>query len=114
MVFYWSLNDSKSSQVSRTLLSFLAHLNNVVVWMVSTRPVISKSSSSFNNPLVTVPRAPITTGINIPFMFHSFFNSRARSRYLSFLSLSFDFTQAGQYIHNFASSLVFVDYYKIW
>ena len=30
--------------------------------MVSTRPVISKSSTPFNNPLVTVPRAPITVG----------------------------------------------------
>ena len=28
--------------------------------MVSTRPPISKSSSPFNNPLVTVPKAPIT------------------------------------------------------
>ena len=30
-------------KVSRTLLSILADLNNVVVWMVSTRPLISKS-----------------------------------------------------------------------
>ena len=29
MVFHWSLSDSKSPQVSRTLLSFLAVLNNV-------------------------------------------------------------------------------------
>ena len=38
MVFHWSLSDSKSPQVSRTLLSILAVLNNAVVWMVSTRP----------------------------------------------------------------------------
>ena len=38
MVFHWSLSDSKSLQVSKTLLSILADLNNVVVWMVSTRP----------------------------------------------------------------------------
>ena len=44
MVFHWSLSDSKSPQVSRTLLSILAVLNNAVVWMVSTRPLISKSS----------------------------------------------------------------------
>ena len=53
MAFHWSLSDNKSPQVSRTLLSILAVLNDVVVWMVSTRPPISKSSSSFNSPLVT-------------------------------------------------------------
>ena len=65
MVFHESLRDSKSPQVSRTLLSILAVLNNVVVWMVSTRPPTSKSFSPFNNPLVTVPKAPITIGIII-------------------------------------------------
>ena len=59
MVFHWSFSDSKSPQVSRTLLSNLAVLNNVVVWMVSTRPPTSKSSSPFNSPLLTVPNAPI-------------------------------------------------------
>ena len=33
MVFHWSSSDSKSSQVSRTLLSILTDLNNTVVWM---------------------------------------------------------------------------------
>ena len=73
MVFHESLSDSKSPQVSRTLLSILAVLNNVVAWMVPTRPPTSKSSSSFNNPLVTVPKAPITIGIIVTFMFHIFF-----------------------------------------
>ena len=90
MVFHWSLSDSKSPQVSRTLLSILAVLNNVVVWMVSTRPPTSKSSSPFSNPLVTVPNAPITIGIIVICMFHSFLKSLARSRYLSF-SHSFSF-----------------------
>ena len=31
-----------------------------VVWMVSTRPATCKSSSTFNNPLVIVPKAPIS------------------------------------------------------
>ena len=66
--------DSKSPQVSRTLLSILAVLNNAVVWMVSTRPPTSKSSSPFSNPLVTVPNTPITIGIIVTCMFHSFFN----------------------------------------
>ena len=91
MVFHWSLSDSKSPQVSRTLLSILAVLNNVVVCMVSTRPPISKFSSPFSNPLVTVPNAPITIGIIATCMFHSFLNSLARSRYLSFFSHSFSF-----------------------
>ena len=60
--------------------------------MVATHPLISKSSSPFNNPLVTVPRAPIIIGVNITFMFHSFFNPLARLRYFSFFSLSFKFT----------------------
>ena len=89
--FPWSLSDSKSSQVSKTLLKILAVLSNAVVWIVSTRPPISKSSRLFNNPLVLVPKAPITIGTIITFMFHSFFNSLARSRYLSFFSLSFRF-----------------------
>ena len=91
MVFHGSLSDSKSPQVSRTLLSILAVLNNAVVWMVSTHPPTSKSSSPFNSPLVTVPNAPITIGIIVTFMFHSFFYSLARSQYLSLLSLSFRF-----------------------
>ena len=91
MVFHWRLSDSKSPQVSRTLLSILAVLNYAVVWMVSTRPSISEPSSPFCNPLVTVPKAPITIGIIVTFIFHSFFNSLARSRYLSLFSHSFSF-----------------------
>ena len=41
-----------------------------VVWMISTRPLISKSSSPFNNPLVTVPNVQIT--INVIIIFYSF------------------------------------------
>ena len=91
MVFHWSLSDSKSPQVSRTRLSILAVLSNAVVWIVSTRPPTSKSSRPFNNLLVTVPNAPITISTIVTFMFHIFFNSLTRSRYLSFFSLSFRF-----------------------
>ena len=91
MVFHWSPSDSKSLQVSRTRLSILAVLSNALIWIVSTRLLTSKSSRPFNNPLVTVPNAPITIGTIVNFMFQSFFNSLARSRYLSFFSLSFRF-----------------------
>ena len=89
MVLHWGLSNSKSPQISRTRLRILAVLSNAVVWIVSTRPPISKSSRPFNNPLVIMPNAPITIGTIVTFMFHSFFNSLARSRYLSFFSLSF-------------------------
>ena len=61
--------------------------------MVSTHYLISVSSSPFINPLVTVLRAPITIGIDVTFIFHSFFSYQARSRYLSFFSLSSNFIQ---------------------
>ena len=91
MIFHWSSSVSKSPHVFRALLSILAVFNNVVVWMVSTRPSTSKSSRPFNNPSVTVPKAPNTIGLIVTCMFHGFFNSLSRSRYLSFFSHSFSF-----------------------
>ena len=109
MVFHWSLSDSESPQVSRILLNILAVLNNAVLWMVSTRPPTSKSSSPFSTPLVTVQNAPITIGIqHITRMFHSFFNSLARSRYLSFFFIFFQFysvVNRDNKVDNFTSSL---------
>ena len=64
--------------------------------MVSTHALISNPFSPFTNPftnpLVTVPSAKIIIGITVTFMFHSFFSSLARYRYLSLFSLSFNFT----------------------
>ena len=107
MVFHWSLSDSKSPQVSRTLLSILAVLNNVVVWTVSTRPPTSKPSSPFNNPLVTVPKAPITIGIIVTFMFHSFFqfSSKVEVFILIFTVIQFySVFSRDSKVDNFASS----------
>ena len=73
MDFHLSLSDCKSSQVSRTLLRILSIFNNYVVWMVSTRPPTSKSSRPFNNPLVNMPKAPITIGTIVTVIFYSFF-----------------------------------------
>ena len=112
MVFHWSLSDCKSPQVSRTLLSILADLNNAVVCIVSTRPLISKSSS----PLLTVLSEPITIGITFTFMFHSF---ELSCKVLVLISL-FTFLQFYSVVswngkvHFSAGSLLFVDYHKIW
>ena len=117
MVFHWSVSDSKSLQVSRTLLSILAVLSNDVIWIVSTRLPTSKSSRLFNNPLIIVPKAPITIGTIVPFMFHNFFNSLARSWYLSFFSHSFSFIllSAGTAKSTiFQILFFFVDYYEVW
>ena len=64
--------------------------------MVSTRPVISKSFSSCTNPLVTIPRAPITIGITVTFMFHSFFQFTNKVEVLIFLFTFFQFYSCGQ------------------
>ena len=71
------------------LLSILVDLNNAVIWMISHHPLISNFSSPSS---VTVPRAPLTMGITVTFMLQSFFQFLRMSRYLSFFSLSFNFT----------------------
>ena len=90
MFSHWTLNDSKSFQVSRTFLSIWADLDNVVVRMVSTSPLISKSSSPFTNPLRIVL---IITGITVTLLllillFYSF-ESSSHHR----LPIVFDYTQ---------------------
>ena len=60
MVCYCNLRKSNSLQVSTTPLSNLADLNNAVDWIVSTHPIISKSSSPYVNPLVTIPTVTFT------------------------------------------------------
>ena len=110
MVFHWRLSDSKSPQVSRTLLSILAVFNCAVVWMVSTRPPTSKSSRPFNNPLVTVPKAPITIGITVTFMFHSFFQFSSKVQVLISLFTFFQFYSVVSWnskVDNFADFLFF-------
>ena len=118
MVFHWRVSDSKSPRVSRTLLSILAIFNNAVVWIVSTRPPTSKSSRPINNPLVTVPKAPITIGIIVTFMFHSFFfQFPSKVEVLISLFTFFQFysvVSRDSKVDNFADILFVVDYYKVW
>ena len=53
MASHWSLSDWMSSQVSRSPLSILADIYKALVCIVSTRLLISKSSSLCINRLVT-------------------------------------------------------------
>ena len=109
MVIHWSLNDNKSPQISRNLLSNLADLNIAVVWMFSTRLVITKSSSPCTNPLVTVLRTRITNGIIVTFPL------LGRGAHPSFhiLSVSF-YGPPGQQSPQLFNFSFFDDYYKIW
>ena len=114
MVFHWSLSDSRSPQVSRTLLIILTDLN-AVIGMVLIRPLISNSFSPFTKPLGTVLSAPITIGITVTLMLHSFLNSLARSKYLSLVSFSLIFTLSFAGTANFSiNSTIFVDYHLVW
>ena len=104
MVSHCILSDSKSSQVSRTLLSILVNLNIAIVLMVSTRPHFLKSFSPGTNPLVTVPSTPITNGITVILMFHSFFTSLVRSKYLTFSFRFLSVVSRSGKVHHLAGS----------
>ena len=63
-----------------------------MIWTVYLRfthvrimAMISNSPRLLSRPMRTVPNAPITIGITVTFVFHSFFSSPARSRYLSII-----------------------------
>ena len=117
MVFQWSLSDSKSPQVSKSLLGILAVLNNALVLMVSIRSPSSKSSSPFNNPLVTVPKVPITSGIIVTFMFHSFFQFSSKFEIVILLFTFFQFysvVSRDSKVDNFANSLFFFFSFFCW
>ena len=111
MVFHRCLSDSKSLQVSRTLLRILADLSNAVVWMVFTRAINSKSSCLCTNHLMTAPSVPITIGLTVTFMFHNFFSTLARSTYSPLFLLFFQLlsmVSPNGKIHYSLSSLFFL------
>ena len=83
--FHWSLSDSKSLQVSRTFLSILVELNKAVVWIVSTCPLILKSSSSFTNSFGSVASASPSRSPSCSIVFRSLAKSRYLSHFFSFL-----------------------------
>ena len=89
MVFHWSPSDSKSLQISRTLLKILINLNISVVWRVSILPLISNSYCLFSTYFKTIPITPTIIFLTVTLTFRSFFSSLARSKYLSLITLSF-------------------------
>ena len=70
--FHWSLNDRKSPQVSRTLLSIVADPNNTEFWMVSMN-LFSKSCSAFTNIRGLFEMHQFLIGINVTIMIHRSF-----------------------------------------
>ena len=90
------MSDSESPQISKILPSILTDLDSVVVWMVSIRPLISKSSSLFYNLSVTVRRAKIIIGINITFMFHGYFELSSKIQVFIRLFLFISILLCGQ------------------
>ena len=99
---------SKSPQASRNYISILVDHNNVVVWIVSARPLISKSSSTFNNPSVTASIAPVTIGINVTFIFYTYFLFPSGVKVFILLFTFFQFytmVSRDRKVHNFGSSL---------
>ena len=85
VVFHQSLSDSKSPQVSRTHLSILADLRNSVIWTVSNRFVISKSSSPCTNPLVDCTKSTNYSWYNGLFHVPQFFQFSSKVKVLIFL-----------------------------
>ena len=71
VLFLWSLKDSKSPQVSKTLLSILVDLNNAVFSMVSIFFLIYNFSSIFSKPLETVSTIPTRIIITVNFTFNN-------------------------------------------
>ena len=57
-LFYWSLKENKSSQVSRTFLSIQADFNIDVVYLVSIQSLISNLISLLSRPSKIIPSAP--------------------------------------------------------
>ena len=70
MFFHWTMNDSKSLQVSGIILS---DFNSAVVQMDSILPLISSYPYLFTKPLGTAPKFPVARDVTVTLMFHSFF-----------------------------------------
>ena len=98
---------AESSQIFWTILSILAGVNNAIVMVVSTSPLISTSSISLTNPLGIVLSTSIAIVIIVIFMLHIFLVLwQGLYTYLSFRFLSILLWAAG----TAGFFLIFVDY----
>ena len=92
---------------------------NAVLWMVSTRPLISKSSCRYITSLVTVLRAPITIRIIVTFMltvFSTLEQGRGNYPFFGLLSVLL-FGLSGQQRPQFCKFSFFsflADFYTVW
>ena len=114
MVFHWSLSDSKSRQVSKTLLCILADLNDALVLMVTIRTPIS-NSSSLSEPLETSLWAPITIGVAVSLMCNCFLSFLARPKYRYFFRVFFFYevySVVGSFTFSYSLYFFFVNYHK--
>ena len=97
MVFPWNLSESKSSQVSRTFLSILADLSNVVARMVPIFPPISISSLFFYPAFGDHSKGTIYNWYEHHPYVLQLLSTLARSNYLSVASPSSIFDIAKQF-----------------
>ena len=76
--------------------------------MVYSRLPTSKSSSHFNNPLVTVPKAPITISIIVTFMFQFFQLSSKVEVFMLLFTLFLSYSVVSRYskVDNYANYLL--------
>ena len=87
-----------------------------IVWMVSIRPLISKSSSLLSQFFVDCTEHSNYNWYHRHLHIPLFFNSLSRSTYLSLFSLSFSFTlwSTRTAKSTIQQVLFFVDFYKVW
>ena len=112
MVFHWNLSDIKSPHVSRTLLSILAHLNNGVVWIFSTRLLISQT---FYQSFGDCTNRVYYSWYNCHCYVSQFFSIPSKDQVLIILFASF---QLYSVVRTAKSTILqvlffFVDYYKV-
>ena len=112
---HWILSDTKSPQISKTLLSIL---NIAVVIIISIISPISNSYSRLFRSLWMVLRAPLTTDI-ISHLFQSFLYSLTRSKYISFLTRSLIFSlwstgTAKSTLRQVFFFIFFINDYYVW
>ena len=93
---------TESPSISRTLLSILVYLNNAVVLMVLTRPLISNSFRPTSNYLLTLQRAHLQMVSSSLFHFSS-----------KYYVLIASYSQSEQLLSQKSMFSYFVDYHKI-